>query len=103
MTTNFSDWLHEDLKDIEEAKAFLQAALEENDIRFFLRCLKQVADAQGGLVELSRVTSIPRSSLYKALDEQGNPTLATLNTILQALGFRLSISPVADPEKPSAA
>jgi DNA-binding phage protein len=35
-----------------------------------------------------------RQSLYKALSEKGNPGVATLDTILKALGFRLAIQAI---------
>lgn len=36
-------------------------------------------------------TRLNRQNLYKALSSKGNPTLDTLDAILYALGFRLSI------------
>ena len=45
---------------------------------------------------LARNTGLNRGNLYEALSEDGNPTLATLLKITNALGLRLSIEPVED-------
>ena len=47
-TRSYRDYLLERLEDPEEAVAYLNAALEEEDPRMFLVALRNVADAQGG-------------------------------------------------------
>ena len=43
---------------------------------------------------LARDTGLNRGNLYEALSEDGNPTLATLLKITNALGLRLRLEPV---------
>lgn len=92
------EWHIEQLRDPDDARAYLQLALEEyeqdHDAEAFLLSLRSVAKAQGGIGELAKRTSLSRQSLYKALSSKGNPKLETLGTILHALGFRLSIEPL---------
>ena len=94
----FEDTLKERLADPEYAGDFLDVSLEEyekdGNKEAFLRALRYVVEAQGGLSKLAAETNLNRPNLYKALSEQGNPRLDTIGTILHALGYRLSITPI---------
>lgn len=94
-TLDYQSNLLDSLADKEEAMAYLQVALEEyeedGDTKSFLLALKNVADAQGGVGQLAKKSSLDRSHLYRILSKTGNPRLLTLDNILRALGFRLSI------------
>lgn len=41
------------------------------------------------MTELSRTTGIGRSSLYKAIEDDGNPTIETLLKVLDGLNLDL--------------
>ena len=43
-----------------------------------------------GMSGLAAATGMKRQQLYRALSEDGNPTLDTLTRVIMALGFRLS-------------
>jgi probable addiction module antidote protein len=92
---DFREYVKEKLKDPEEAVTYLNTALEEyekdQDSEAFLLALRTVAEARGGLAELAKKTNLNRQHLYRTLSGKGNPRLNTLETVLQALGFRLSI------------
>ncbi len=77
----------------EEAIGYLNAALEENDPAYLLKALRQVAEARGGIGDLAKKTSLNRESLYRMLSEQGNPTIYSLNEVLDALGLQLQFAP----------
>ncbi len=47
-----------------------------------------------GMAQLARDTGLSREALYRALSEDGNPTLATLLKVGKALGIRLTVAPV---------
>ncbi len=93
----FRNYLVEKLKDQEEAISYLKIALEEyekdKNSEAFLLALRTVAEARGGLTELAKKTNLNRQNLYRTLSSKGNPKLNTLETILNGLGFRLSIEP----------
>lgn len=97
-TASYHDNLIDSLKNRRRAEVYLKVALEEyefdKDPVAFLLALRNVAEAQGGLSKLAEKTRLNRQNLYKTLSSKGNPTLDTLYTILNALGFRLSIMPV---------
>jgi probable addiction module antidote protein len=84
------------LQDDEEAAAYLDAALEADDYAAFLVALRNVAEAQEGVAVLSQKTGLNRESLYRTLSEKGNPVLSSLTKVLQALGYRLSITRMAE-------
>ncbi len=91
----YKDWLQEYLSDPEEARGYLEVAIEEyeedGDTEAFLLALRNVAEAQGGLGVLAKRTGLNREHLYKALSPKGNPRLRTIGAILHGLGFRLSV------------
>lgn len=90
---NYQDYLIESLKDPEEAAGYLNAALEGGDIRIFLVALRNVVQAQGGMAKLAEKVRAGRSrtSLYKALSENGNPYLKNTNEILSVMGMHLAV------------
>lgn len=87
----YEEVLLEDLKDPAEAAAYLQAALEDEDPAVFLLALRQVVQAQG-VTNVARKAHVGRESLYKTLSENGNPELRTINSLLHAMGLRLSVT-----------
>ncbi len=80
------------LRDAQEAEEYLNAALEEDDPELFLRALRNVAEAQGGVASLAEKTKLNRESLYRMLSERGNPEFRSLEALLHALGFRLAVA-----------
>jgi probable addiction module antidote protein len=74
------DALIEELRDHDEAAAYLSAALDENDLETFLLALKRVAQAQG-ISKVAMNTDVNRQHIYRALSEGGNPTLKNLMAI----------------------
>ncbi|MFA5975151.1 MAG: transcriptional regulator [Elusimicrobiota bacterium] len=95
--------LIKDLKNPCEACAYLNAALAEGDRRHFLVALRNVAEAQGGLLALSRRTRMNRGHLYQILSRGGNPEIVSLHDILHAVGLDLAIVPKKLGQHPEAA
>lgn len=87
----YEDVLDEDLRDPVEAAGYLNACLEDGDPEVFLLALRDVARAQGGVAKLAESTDLNREHLYRMLSEHGNPGLRSLETLLDALGFRLAV------------
>ena len=82
------------LKSEEDMAAYLQACLEEapDDPAFIAQALGTVARARG-MMQLAKDTGLTREGLYKALSKDGNPSLATVLKVLQALHLRISLRP----------
>ena len=94
---DYHQWLIEQLKDHEEAVAYLNEALEESlkgdeeSQQLFLVALRNVAEAQGGIGNLAKKAGVGRASLYKTLSQTGNPEWNTLVSLILALGLRLVV------------
>jgi probable addiction module antidote protein len=80
------------LTDPAEAAAYLNAVMELADHTALLLALalRQVAKAHG-VAEVSRRADVGDKTLFKALSENDNPTLDTVNKVLHAMG--LSVMP----------
>jgi probable addiction module antidote protein len=73
-----------------EMAAYLDAWLTEapDDVAGIARALGDIARAKG-MSKVARETGLSRESLYKALSEDGNPSLATVLKVAKALGLQL--------------
>lgn len=91
-STQFHDYLMGSLKNPEEAVEYLNAALREKDLEFFLVALRDVAEAKG-IGKIAEDAKLNRENLYRILSEKGNPRLESLYSILNALGLQLAIEP----------
>ena len=92
---SYSDVLEAELTDPKEAAAFLDAVMALQDPAALLVALRHVARAHG-MNEVTRRASMGEKTLFKSLSGTGNPTLATVNKVLHAVGLRLSVAP-AEP------
>jgi probable addiction module antidote protein len=73
---------------------YLEAAMEGNDPKHIARALGNVARSKG-MSEIAKKSGLGRQALYRALSEDGNPTLETLLGVLNALGLQLTVQPRA--------
>lgn len=90
VTAKYEDGLIASLTNPDEAAAYLNAALEENDQEVFLLALRDVAEGHG----FSRVAQdayLNRENLYRMLSPTGNPQLSSLTALLRSIGLRLAI------------
>jgi probable addiction module antidote protein len=80
----------EQLRTPEEMAAYLDAWLTDapDDAAGIARALGDIARAKG-MTQVARDSGLSRESLYKALSENGNPSLATVLKVAKALGVRL--------------
>ena len=93
-TRKYEEDLLERLKDHEYAAEYLNAVLEdegEDQQERFLLALRDVAKAYG-MTSLAEDTELAREAMYRALSKEGNPRLATLMSLLDALELRLSVT-----------
>lgn len=75
----------------EDIVAYLNAALEDGDPSLLSAALGDVARARG-MTQLARETGITRDGLYKALSPSGNPSFATVQKVVRALGYKLDVA-----------
>ena len=89
---DYQEELINDLHDTDEALAYLNEALKDDDQRLFLLALKNVLEAQGGdITSLAQKTDLNRENLYRMLSKRGNPKLTSIVSVLNALGLQLAV------------
>jgi len=95
---NYRDFVTETMKNSSEAAEYLRASLEEysadGNLEAFIAAIRSVAEAQGGISGLAKKADLNRQTLYRTLSKEGNPRIRTLRSVLNSLGFRLTIEPV---------
>lgn len=94
---DYREDLMERLKDPDYAAAYLAHVLAENDKAAFLVALKDVVEATGGMTMVAKRAGLKRPSLYKVFSKRGNPTLETLQAILEVLGLRITVAASKTP------
>lgn len=83
-----ADLLEELRRDPQYAADYLTAARSDSP-EAFLVALRDVAEARKGMKHLARAARVNRENLYRALSRKGNPRIATLDSVLEALGFEV--------------
>ena len=94
----WNEYLIEKLADRERAIGYLQAILDDYYIyggpAVVRDALQTVVEAQGGISELAKQTDVDPQVLSKALSNKDTPLIDALGTVLNALGYQLSIKPL---------
>ena len=91
---DYQEQLIQNLQDPELASLYLSEALKGEDPCMFLLALKNVCEAQGEeMTALAKEANISRENLYRILSKKGNPKLNNIISLLNAVGFQLSVLP----------
>ena len=97
--TTWHEFLIEKLANREKAMSYLQVSLEEylidGDTPFFLKGIRNVVEAQGGTSKIAKQAGITPKALSEFLSSGDPLHLGTLNAVLKALGWQLSIEPLS--------
>ena len=97
------EFLMEQLADMEAAIDYLDVSLEEyqedGDLPFFLKGIRTVVEAQGGVSEVAKQAGIEVQCLLNMLTSEETPRLDILSAVLTALGCRLSIRPLETEDR----
>jgi probable addiction module antidote protein len=80
-----------DLSDPSFAAAYLNAAAREPEPALFLRALRNVIEANGGVAKVAESTDLNRQAVYRMLSKEGNPELKSLQRLLGAAGLGLMV------------
>ena len=79
-------------EDAEWAAVYLSEVLKDGTQEEFLRAMRQITSAFGGIPGVARATKLNVRTLYRTLSEHGNPELDTIISLLDAMGMRLSVA-----------
>ena len=93
-TVNYRDILRKKLNDPEQAAEYLTACYDEGP-EVFLVGLRDVVEAQGGVARAAELSKLNRESLYRLFSREGNPRLSSLNSVLSALGLKVTFAAAA--------
>jgi probable addiction module antidote protein len=88
---SYKEHLLKQLQKPEEAAAYLNAALHDDDPHVFLLALRDIAEAKGGMGWLADEADLNRENLYRTLSLKGNPRFFNLLAVLDAIGLELTI------------
>ena len=94
MARRSRDWnegLAHDLKDVEFAREFIMASIDEGVS--IQSALGKVIRAMG-IKEFSKRSKIASPNVIRAINPRYNPTQATLNRLLRPFGLTLTIAPI---------
>ncbi len=89
---SYDDTLAIALQDPIEAAAYIEAVMELDEPATLLVALRHVAKAHG-MAEVARRADMGDKTLFRALSQDGNPTLSTITKVLHAVGLRISVVP----------
>ena len=74
----------------EDIAAYLDAALAENDTALLFAVIGDIARSKG-MARIAKDLNLARESLYRSLAQDGNPSFNTVASVLDNLGFQLSV------------
>ena len=77
---------------------YLDEVAKENNPAAFLKAINIVVRAKG-MTKTAKATGISRKGLYKALSPNGNPSFATVCKILNAIGYTLVPTRIANEKE----
>jgi probable addiction module antidote protein len=92
-SASFNDYLVEQLRDPEMASEYINIAIEEGDVQYFLHALGNVVKARG-MTGVTKQAGINRENAYKAVSKEGNPTIKNVSKLLYAVGLTLRTEPL---------
>jgi probable addiction module antidote protein len=90
-SVSYKKILGKKLGDPELAAEYLTACYAEGP-EVFLLGLRDVVEAQGGVARAAQLSKLNRESLYRLVSRKGNPRLSSLDSILTALGLKVTFS-----------
>jgi probable addiction module antidote protein len=99
-TSDYNSWRLKKLADPRLAAGYLNAAIADSK-EMFLKALRNVAQAQQ-VASVAQKAGVKRESLYRALSGKGNPTLDTLQSVLDAMGLKIAITAKRPPSSAGA-
>lgn len=88
---SYKERLLKQLQKADEAAAYLNAALNDEDPHVFLLALRDIAEAKGGVGWLADEAELNRENLYRTLSMRGNPRFFNLLAVLDAVGLELTV------------
>ena len=94
MTIKISNFDAADYLETEDdVRTFLEDTANTGTTSDLIHAINTAARAKG-IAKISEDTGLTRNSLYKSLSENGNPHFSTIDKVIHALGFKLTLTPL---------
>ena len=90
------------LKDEEDIHYYLDAVFSDGTAEEITEALDNVAKARQTICKTVKKAQAKNNSLYPSLSKDGAPLFKTVNSVVHALGFRLSIVPLQKKKRKEA-
>ena len=87
------------LKDEEDVKHYLEAVFLDGTAEEITEALGNVAKARQAMCKIAKKANVNGNSLYRSLSKDGAPLFKTVNSVVNALGFKLAIVPLQNMKK----
>jgi len=88
----------DELKTERDIEGFIQAAIEDSkddtDPSILAHCLGIAAQARG-MMQTAETAKVNRAGLYRSFSKGGDPKISTFSRVARALGYRLTLEPLA--------
>jgi len=81
------------LNDEKDIKYYLEAVFKDGTSEEIAEALGNVAKARQSMCKIAKKAKVNTNSLYRSLSKDGAPLFKTVNNVINALGYRLSIVP----------
>lgn len=89
---NFQQDLIEQLKDPKFASAYIMEVMQTGDSAYLIKAMNNIVKAHG-TSKISRSTRLTRQALYKMFSPKGNPSLQSVQSVLEAVGLTFCVVP----------
>ena len=83
----------DELTSEKEIQAYLKAAVEDGDPTLIVAVIGDIARARG-MGKVAKDVGVSREALYRSLSPSGNPGFFTMVKVAEALGLKLTVTPV---------
>jgi probable addiction module antidote protein len=84
--------LVEQLKDPRFASAYIMEAMQTGDSTYLIKAMNNIVKAHG-TSKISRATKLTRQALYKMFSPKGNPSLQSMQSVLESVGLTFQVVP----------
>lgn len=89
-----SDWdTFRFLKNEEDIQYYLDAVFKDGTAEEIAEALGNAVKARRAMCKVAKKAHVNTNSLYRSLSKNGAPLFKTVNTVVNALGFQLSVVP----------
>jgi probable addiction module antidote protein len=78
------------IRDKEDVTAYLEAALEENNMELLFLIIGDIARSRG-MTQIAKELGLSREGLYRSLAPTGNPSFETVFKLIDLLGMRVRL------------